>query len=148
MTDRTDHYAAAELMLDDANVWAAQAGELSPEASERACLAHAQVHALLAIHDTLTAADRYAANEAKQREATQEATGGDLSASEGESGDEERGKAEEAPEPLWWCECGHHIDDHPHGPEYEGFCECDWRPSGIAQALIERAVQQAGGGHA
>ena len=69
MTDRTDHRAAAERLLADADEWTAQAGELSPKASERACLAHAAVHALLAIHDTLTAADRYAANEAKQREA-------------------------------------------------------------------------------
>lgn len=69
MTDRTDHRAAAELMLADADEWARQAGELSPKASERACLDRAQVHALLAIHDALTAADRYAANEAKQREA-------------------------------------------------------------------------------
>ena len=69
MTDRTDHRAEAAELLGDADVWAAQAGELSPEANERACLAHAQVHALLAIHDTLTSADRYAANEAKQRKA-------------------------------------------------------------------------------
>ena len=92
----TDHRVAAERLLANADEWAAQAGVLSPRASERACLAHAQVHALLAIHDTLTAADptptnpltathpwppwpstlpdvdavdRYAANEAKQREA-------------------------------------------------------------------------------
>lgn len=64
-----DHRAEAERMLADAREWARQAGELSPKASERACLAYAAVHALLAIHDTLTAADRYVANEAKQREA-------------------------------------------------------------------------------
>ena len=69
MTDRTDHRAEAEWLLADAREWARQAGDLSPRASERACLAYAAVHALLAIHDTLTAADRYAANEAKQREA-------------------------------------------------------------------------------
>lgn len=86
----TDHRREAERMLADAREWARQAGELSPKASERACLAHAQVHALLAIHDTLTAADRYAANEAKQREAAQDAAGGDLSAPEGESGAEEQ----------------------------------------------------------
>lgn len=69
MTDHIDHRAEAEILLADADEWASQAGELSPRASERACLDRAQVHALLAIHDTLTAADRYAANEAKQREA-------------------------------------------------------------------------------
>ena len=203
MTDRTDHRAAAERMLADANEWAAQAGELSPKASERACLAYAQVHALLAIHDTLTdlkpepatypwpmtglthtrgaqwdAADRYAANEAKQREAgfppvfhgpgerllaarpaplafapeaTQDATGDDLSASEGESGDEERGEAEEAAEPLL-CECGHPINWHRFDDSDEVAecaaprCPCDLRPSDIARALIRRAVEQAGGG--
>ena len=86
MTDRTDHRREAERLLT------------GPEDGERACLAAAQVHALLAIHDTLTdlkpkpvtvthpwqnpltvthpwpstlpgvAADRYATNEAKQRE--------------------------------------------------------------------------------
>ena len=66
---RPYHRAEAERLLDYADEWTAQAGELSPKASERACLDRAQVHALLAIHDTLTAADRYAANEAKQREA-------------------------------------------------------------------------------
>ena len=35
----------------------------------RAEAAHATIRVLLAIHDALTAADRYAANEAKQREA-------------------------------------------------------------------------------
>lgn len=55
MTDRTDHRAAAEDALADAAEWAEQAGELDPEASERACLAYATVHSLLAIHDTLTA---------------------------------------------------------------------------------------------
>ena len=65
---RIDHRAAAERMLADADEWTAQTGELDPEASELSCLAYATVHALLAIHDTLTAADLYAANEAKQRE--------------------------------------------------------------------------------
>ena len=71
MTDRPRpyHRAEAERLLDYADEWAAQAGEPMPEAGELTCLAYAAVHALLAIHDTLTAADRYAANEAKQREA-------------------------------------------------------------------------------
>ena len=98
MTDRPRpyHRAEAERLLDYADEWAAQAGEPMPEAGELSCLAYAAVHALLAIHDTLTAADptptnpltathpwppwpstlpdvdaadRYAANEAKQREA-------------------------------------------------------------------------------
>ena len=70
MTDRPRpyHRAEAERLLDYADEWAAQAGEPMPEAGELSCLAYAAVHALLAIHDTLTAADRYAANEAKQRE--------------------------------------------------------------------------------
>ena len=68
MTDHTDHRAAAERMLADADEWTAQAWELSPEASELSCLAYAQVHALLAIHDTLTAADRHPTNEERQRE--------------------------------------------------------------------------------
>ena len=88
MTDRTDHRAEAERMLDEAYDWGRQTGEMP-------ALAFAAVHALFAIHDTLTAADptpnpltethpwppwtetppdadaadRYAANEAKQREA-------------------------------------------------------------------------------
>ena len=53
----TDHRAAAERMLADADEWTAQAGELSPEASELSCLAWAAVHALLAIHDALAAPD-------------------------------------------------------------------------------------------
>ena len=69
MTDRPNHRAAAQGALADAREWGWRAGELSPEASELSSLAYAAVHALLAIHDTLTAADRYAANEAKQREA-------------------------------------------------------------------------------
>ena len=177
MTDHTDHHREAERMLADANEWAAQAGELSPKARERACLAYAQVHALLAIHDTLTSADRYAANEAKQRagfppvfhgpderllaarpaplafapEAAQEATGGDLSASESESGDEERGDPEDAAEPLL-CDCRHAIDRHLTvlgclGPEGSCVCDCDLSASDIARALIEQAVKQTGGGH-
>ena len=58
-----DHRDEAERLLADADEWAALAGELSPEASERACLAHAQVYALLAIHDTLTAAESWANRE-------------------------------------------------------------------------------------
>ena len=71
MTDRPRpyHRAEAERLLDYADEWAAQAGEPMPEAGELSCLAYAAVHALLAIHDTLTAADRYAANEARQRKA-------------------------------------------------------------------------------
>ena len=65
----TNHRDEAERLLADADYWSSRTGDLSPRASERACLAYAAVHALLAIHDTLTAADRYAANEAKQREA-------------------------------------------------------------------------------
>ena len=53
---RPYHRAEAERLLDYADECAAQAGELSPEASERACLDRALVHALLAIHDALTAA--------------------------------------------------------------------------------------------
>ena len=68
MTDRTDHRAEAERLLADANEWGRQAEEPTPEVGELACLAYAAVHALLAIHDTLTAADRYAANEERQRE--------------------------------------------------------------------------------
>ena len=90
-----DHRDEAERLLDYADEWAAQAGEHTPEAGELTCLAYAQVHALLAIHDALTAADptpnpltathpwppwpstlpdadaadRYAANEARQRKA-------------------------------------------------------------------------------
>ena len=78
MTDRTNHRAVAERMLADADEWAAQAGELIPEASELSSLAWAAVHALLAIHDTLTAADRYAANEAKQREEAEPAFAPDV----------------------------------------------------------------------
>ena len=63
------HRAEAERLLDYADEWAAQAEEPMPEAGELSCLAYAAVHALLAIHDTLTSADRYTANEAKQREA-------------------------------------------------------------------------------
>lgn len=55
MTDRTDHRASAERMLAYADGWAAQADEPMPEVGERACLAYATVHALLAIHDALTA---------------------------------------------------------------------------------------------
>lgn len=69
MIDRTDHRAKAEWLLSDAREWAALAGELSPRSIAALCLDRATIHALLAIHDTLTAADRYAANEAKQREA-------------------------------------------------------------------------------
>ena len=69
MTDCTDHRAAAERMLGDAILWTARPPSA---ASEQACLAYAAVHALLAIHDTLTAADRYATNEAKQRAAEPE----------------------------------------------------------------------------
>lgn len=156
MTDPTDHRAAAERLLNDANEWAAQAGELSPEASEMTCLAYAQIHAMLAIHDALTAAgpapnpptathpwpmtglthtrgaqwdaaDRYALNEERQR------------AAEPDPLDEE---------PLPCRECGHEIDSHPHEYEFEGYCECDWRPSQVARALIEQAVKQAGGGRA
>ena len=98
MTDRTDHRAEAERLLDYADEWAAQAGEPMPEAGELSCLAYAAVHALLALHDTLIdpkpepltatrpwppwpstlpdvdAADRYAANEAKQREGETDVT--------------------------------------------------------------------------
>ena len=55
MIDRTDHRAAAGMLLAYADEWAAQAWKLSPEASERVCLDRAHVHALLAIHDALTA---------------------------------------------------------------------------------------------
>ena len=73
MTDHhTDHRYEAERMLADADAWASVAGELIPEASELSCLNRAQLHALFAIHDTLTTADRYFANEAKQREAVDE----------------------------------------------------------------------------
>lgn len=68
MTDRTDHYLAAQGALTDAREWGRQAEEPTPEVGELTCLAYAAVHALLAIHDTLTASDRYAANEARQRE--------------------------------------------------------------------------------
>ena len=69
MTDHhTDHRYEAERMLADADAWASVAGELIPEASELSCLNRAQLHALLAIHDTLTAADSYFANEERQRE--------------------------------------------------------------------------------
>ena len=61
MTDRTDHRLEAEGLLEYAYETTDQAGELP-------ALVYAAVHALLAIHDTLTAADRYAANEARQRE--------------------------------------------------------------------------------
>lgn len=54
----TDHRAEAERML----TYAKQTGELTS-------VAFAAVHAMLAIHDTLTVADRYATNEAKQRDA-------------------------------------------------------------------------------
>ena len=274
MTDRTNHRAEAERLLTDANEWSMIVGELGPEASERACLAAAQVHALLAIHDTLTAADRYAANEERQRgagydpldeddhrdrltdlaptpvdtehwiawpegaaetrkvaefvermakpepepatgnvtvvdsgltvpdpldeddhrdridcngqrwgrmdggcwhhegkyphdfgrcswtlqqlqgayglltfapEAAQDATGDDLSASEGESGAEERGDTDNAPEPLLCPECGDHINTH----DIEGcahLCDCPRTPEDVARALIAEAVEQAGGG--
>ena len=73
MTDHhTDHRYEAERMLADADAWASVAGELIPEASELSCLNRAQLHALFAIHDALTAADRYFANEERQREAEPE----------------------------------------------------------------------------
>ena len=67
----TDHRAEAERLLASAqrftsSDWPHQTGEHKSD-----IIAAAQVHALLAIHDTLTAADRYAANEAKQREAAE-----------------------------------------------------------------------------
>ena len=68
MTDRTDHRAAAQGELADAREWGWQTEEPTPEVGELTCLAYAAVHALLAIHDALTAADRYAANEGRQRE--------------------------------------------------------------------------------
>lgn len=61
MTDRTDHRAKAEVGLSDAIQWGRQAGELS-------CLAYAAIHALLAIHDTLTASNHRATNEEQQQE--------------------------------------------------------------------------------
>lgn len=68
MTDRIDHRAAAEGALTDADEWGRQAEEPTPEVGELTCLAYSAVHALLAIHDALTASDRYAANEERQRE--------------------------------------------------------------------------------
>ena len=67
MTNR-DHRAEAERLLGDADAWGLQAEEPSPALGELICLAYSVTHALLAIHDALTAADRYATNEAKQRE--------------------------------------------------------------------------------
>lgn len=109
MTDNINDRAAAQLLLAYADEWAAQAGELSPKASERACLDRATIHALLALHDALTDVtpepDRYAANEAGADpygfrflapSAAQEAADADLSASEGESGAEAGEGAAEA----------------------------------------------------
>ena len=72
MTDRTDHRAEARELLTQADGhtsqnWPAMTGEHKADV-----LAAATVHALLAIHDTLTAADRYAANEEQQREGQME----------------------------------------------------------------------------
>ena len=139
----TDHRAAAERLLAYADEWAAQAGELSPEASELSCLAWAAVHALLAIHDTLAAADRYAANEAKQREAAREATGGDLSASGGESGAEERPDTDNAQNAILCPECGDHINTHNMEGCRRHRCDCPRTPEDVAHALIDLAVKAA-----
>lgn len=204
-----NHRAEAERLLIDADEWGKQAEEPTPEAGELSCLAFAAVHALLAIHDTLAAlkpkpvaypwpstlpgvdaADRYAANEARQRaEASLSVTPStDATVSDSEPDpldeDDHRDRVDSdgdiwvrnpsgcwhpsgfkcsgcrwslsslsdaygpltfAPEPLLCGECGHEIDSHPHGDDYEGYCECDWRPSDIARKLIEQAVEQAGG---
>ena len=203
MIDRhTDHRAEAELMLAEAHAWAAVAGEPTPESNELAYITYAAVHALLAIHDTLTAADRYAANEAKQREAgadpldeddhrdrmsghvrlvrvghnhwhtprygnchhgehgysldewdsdgpltfapepAQDATGGDLSAPEGENGAEEGGDTDNAQKAILCPECGHHIHTHDMDGCLHILC-CPRTPEDVARALIDLAVKAA-----
>lgn len=80
-------------------------------------------------------------------EATQEATGGDLSAPEGESEAEGGGEADDTEEPLL-CECGHDIDEHGWEADYAITCclacddpaDCRKAPSDIARALIEQAA--------
>ena len=170
MTDRTDHRAEAERLLAGADIWAVQAGGLSPKAGERACLAYAAVHALLAIHDTLTdlkpepatvthpwqnpltvthpwppwpstlpdvtAADRYAANEAKQREAAREATGGDPSASESENDAVEGGDADDAQNAILCPECDDHINEHTVSGCWYTLCDCPRTPEDVARAII------------
>ena len=206
MTDRPSHRAAAERLLADADEWAAQAGELSPKASERACLDRAQVHALLAIHATLTAADRYATNEAKQREeaesdpldegdhrdrltadrlrivrhgrghwhtpaiygkwcdadctemslqdwahrsgplafapdTTQEAAGGDLTASGAEGGPTEGSDTDDAQNAILCPECDDHINTHNVMGCRHLLCDCPRTPEDVARALISAAVK-------
>lgn len=169
MTDRyTDHRAAAEGLLADADDWGWQAGESSPEASELSCLAYGTLHALLAIHDTLLA-----------KEAAQETPRVDPSASQDECGAGEGGGAptpstrlspacvkrwpdcapseynpsccrfpkscspldtDGAQEPLVCPECDHHINVHDVDGCLLTRCDCPRTPEDVALALIARAV--------
>ena len=136
-----NHRAEAERLLADAREWGQET-----ELGELTCLAYSAVHALFAIHDTLTAPDRYAANEAKQREeTTQEAAGDDLTASGDEGGPVEGGEADNTEEPLLCPKCGpagDTIDEHnARGCRYV-MCDCKLSPSDIARALIERATRR------
>ena len=87
-------------------------------------------------------------------DAAQEATGGDLSASEGESGAAAGGDTVDAQKAILCPECWHYIDEHGWEADYAITCclacddpaDCRKSPSDIARALIERAVEQAGGG--
>ena len=236
MTDRPRpyHRAEAERLLDYADEWAAQAGEPMPEAGELSCLAYAAVHALLAIHDTLTGPrpgcrchggdsvcivcarhDAYAAREAELRDAAepdpldssrdydeheraaepdpldeddhrdrmdgngdiwqrvhegcwmepglppvfhgpaqclpltalpgtltfapdaaQDATGGDLSAPEGESGDMEGPDTDNAQNAILCPECDDHINEHTVSGCWYTLCDCPRTPEDVARATI------------
>ncbi|WP_040281341.1 hypothetical protein [Tessaracoccus massiliensis] len=70
-------------------------------------------------------------------EAAQEATGGDLSASEGESGAEEGGEADDAQKAILCPECDDHINMHNKAGCWHFLCVCPRTPEDVARALIE-----------
>ena len=139
MTDRPRpyHRAEAERLLDYADEWAAQAGEPMPEAGELSCLAYAAVHALLAIHDALTAADRYAANEAKQRDGLEDA----WQPRDWESVRRLQDEADNTLELLLCPECGDHINTHDMMGCRLRLCDCPRTPEDVARPLIDLAVK-------